>query len=538
MEQPGRAPLDGFRCEVAVIGGGINGVAIARECARAGKRTLLLERHDFASGSTSRSTRIIHGGLRYLEHRELGLVRESLRERERLLRERPHLVRPLKFLLALSPGRRHSSLAIRAGLMLYQAMGGRRSPPGRAGVAELERLLDSGSEWAIFDYEDAQCEFPERLVAEWLIEGLASGLTARNHTEVLEVVTRDGVARGLRLRDQLTQQESLVEADWIINATGPWVDRVVRASGLDAPRLVGGVRGSHLLLPRFDGAPQAAVYSEGVDGRPVFVVPWNGQLLVGTTEVRDDGDPAAASPESAEIDHLFRSLKTLFPAAPEPESAQAFAGIRPLPHAPEAEPSAITRRHHWHDHAADGAAHLLSLVGGKLTTAAAVARECARRLGMPAEERCIFAAAPPADGVESALAQWSRLVAQVAGIPETSARALAEWHCHRALPIARLAATCERLREPLCPHSPHLVAEAVEAVQHECAVTLADILLRRAPVALGACWTEECSAAAARRVGAALGWDAARIASELETFEEERAQFLVRASRPLAERAA
>src|SRR5213596_4333124 len=148
-----RPPLEGERFQVIVIGGGINGVAIARECARGGKRTLLVEQHDFASGTTSRSTRIIHGGLRYLEHAEIGLVRESLRERERLLRERPHLVRPMQFLLALSNEHRpfmRSSLAIRTGLWLYHSWAGgqRQISPNY----ELERQLDAGRSWSVFAY--------------------------------------------------------------------------------------------------------------------------------------------------------------------------------------------------------------------------------------------------------------------------------------------------------------------------------------------------------------------------------------------------
>src|SRR5207248_10657259 len=161
-----RAPLDGSRFDVVVVGGGSNGVAIARECALAGRRTLLLEQHDFASGTTSRATRIIHGGLRYLEHGELSLVRESLRERERLLRERPHLVRPLEFVMALGPGQQRSALAVRAGLWLYGKMAGlrRRSRTAESNnVRLLETLLDQGRRWALFSYEDAQCEFPERL---------------------------------------------------------------------------------------------------------------------------------------------------------------------------------------------------------------------------------------------------------------------------------------------------------------------------------------------------------------------------------------
>src|SRR4029077_12859187 len=204
-----RGPLDGQRFHVAVIGGGINGVAVARECARAGKRTLLVEQQDFASGTTSRSTRIIHGGLRYLEHGELGLVRESLRERRRLLRDRPHLVNPLQFLLALDGSRHRSALRVRKGLWLYRQRGG--SQPGtnaaRANQNRLERLLDAGRHWSIFSFEDAQCEFPERLVAEWLVEAIEAGTEARNHTQVLAVDIRQRRAKGVLLRDRPSGKE-------------------------------------------------------------------------------------------------------------------------------------------------------------------------------------------------------------------------------------------------------------------------------------------------------------------------------------------
>src|SRR6476620_3981743 len=180
---PIRRPLEGERFHVIVIGGGINGVAIARECARAGRRTLLVEQHDFAAGTTSRATRIIHGGLRYLEHGEIGLVRESLRERQRLLHERPHLVRPMQFLLALDSESSRSALEIRIGLWLDRRLAGSRVTSSRNddAIAALERLLDADSKCAIFDYADAQCEFPERLVAEWLVEAAQAGAAVRNH---------------------------------------------------------------------------------------------------------------------------------------------------------------------------------------------------------------------------------------------------------------------------------------------------------------------------------------------------------------------
>src|SRR2546422_3900424 len=186
MTFPGitRRPLEGDHFHVIVIGGGISGVAIARECARAGRRTLLVEQHDFAAGTTSRSTRIMHGGLRYLEHADIRLVRESLRERQRLLLERPHLAHPVHFLLALDQNSRRSALAVRTGLWLYRRLGGAglRADSSQADQNKLERLLDAGRRWSIFSLEDAQCEFPERLVAEWLVEAMEAGAGARQHT--------------------------------------------------------------------------------------------------------------------------------------------------------------------------------------------------------------------------------------------------------------------------------------------------------------------------------------------------------------------
>ncbi len=530
---PSRRSLDGERFEVAVIGGGINGVAIARACARGGRRTLLLEQHDFASGTTSRSTRIIHGGLRYLEHGELGLVRESLREREKLLRERSHLVRPLKFLLALPAEGRHSALAVRAGLWFYRAMAGRRGPQSMD-AAQFENLLDAGQHWAVFHYDDAQCEFPERLVAEWLTEAVAAGAVARNYTRVVAIESRFGRATGLIVRDLLDKCEAAVEADWIINASGPWVDRVCATAVMRREKpLVGGVRGSHIVLPCFPGMPDSAVYTEAQDGRPIFLVPWNGRLLVGTTEVRDTGDPGRTAPSHEELEYLFSSVRKLFPSAPLSGSdvEYSFAGIRPLPYSPEMTPSAVTRRHRLHDHSEDGIKGLISVVGGKLTTAASLARECARRIGLRAPEpHPLLAQAPSPELLDSALREWARQVACMAGISQPSARAMAEWHGPGALRIARHAANDERLRAPLCEHCDHIVAEAVDAVESEGAQRLGDILLRRVPVAFSGCWSEECSRQAARRIGSALAWDDRRIAAEVEGFEEERQGFLRRES--------
>ncbi len=553
-----RQNLDGKRFDVVILGGGINGAAIARECVRAHKTVLLVEQNDFGSGTTSRATRIIHGGLRYLEYGELGLVRESLRERETLLAESGHLVRPLNFLLAMPQDSHRSALAVRFGLWLYRRIA-RRKPihDPKSDRRRLEQLLDHGQHWSVFSYEDAQCEYPERLIIEWLIEAVTFGAVVRNYTEALEVQRSDGFITGVRLRDRVTAEEYTVEADWIINATGPWADAVCRRSNIktDEP-LIGGVRGAHILLPMITAAPKAAVYTEAIDGRPIFVIPWAGQLLVGTTEVRDTRDPAQATASADEITYLLKSVQRLFPSAKFGfhDIRAAFAGIRPLPHITERTPNSVTRRHFLIDHTDDGAQHMISIIGGKLTTAASLARQCARAMGINVPEPKGYAVIPvnfndfetdnggsvenlgrnelanvgtgvharPTRAVARALLELS----EFARIPSASVKAIGQLFGHAAPRVFNVIQIDDAYREPICPHTDHLVGEAVYAARSEFAVTLADILLRRVPVALGPCWSEECTRIAAQNIGAALHWTPERTAIQADDFQEEYDRFL------------
>jgi len=536
-----RARLEGQNFQVIVIGGGINGVAVARECARAGKRTLLVEQNDFASGVTSRSTRIIHGGLRYLEHGEMDLVRESVRERDRLLRERSHLVHPVHFLLLLNENSQRSAMKVRAGLWLYQRLAGRKaSAVSEMESKRVERALDAEHRWSLFNYEDAQCEFPERLVAEWLTEAVDAGAVVRNHSEVLAIDVAHGRARGILVRDRTSNRDERIDGAWIINCTGPWADRICQRSSIrTAKPMLGGVRGSHIVLPRFSGAPNTALYTEAADGRPVFLLPWNEQIMVGTTEVDDAGDPAKAVPSSEEIEYLLRTVTQLFPRAKvgPHDIKYAFAGIRPLAYSPGNRSAAVTRRHFLHDHSGEGAARMISVIGGKLTTAAALARECARKIGLSvAEPKAI--AVGPGTALDPMLDQAVVEIAQAGSVSEESARGIVEWHGKRAMDIARTALVSAELRAPICPHTSHIVAEVVEAYRRECAVTLGDVLLRRVPVALGPCWSDSCSREAALRIGAVLGWDEQTMGGNLESFEMERAAFVRRPTRSVAFEAA
>jgi len=525
-----RPPLEGERFQVVVIGGGINGVAIARECARAKRRTLLLEQADFGAGTTSRSTRIIHGGLRYLEHGELAMVRESLRERQRLLQQTPHLVRPMRFLLALGPESRRSALKVRIGLWLYRRLAGQTilTSDTRAEERQLEALLDSGQRWSIFDYEDAQCEFPERLLAEWLVEAAEAGAVARNYSQVLVVDVTHGRARGVLVRDLLSGKEERVEAGWIINATGPWADRVCQRSQINTGgMMVGGVRGSHIVLPRFAGAPNAAVFTEASDRRPVFIIPWNEQLLVGTTEIPDQGDPGKVSPSDQEIEYLLNVVSELIPGNTfsKADIRYSFAGIRPLPFARGKKADEITRRHILHDHSKEGVQRMISVIGGKLTTAGSLARQCARVIGLKVDEPELTMVSHTGQ-MDAGLDDFIAELMAIPGFSETGAEKIAEWHGKRTLPIVQSVRSSPILRASLCPHTEHIVGEAVEAFQHEYAVKLADVLLRRVPVALGPCWSSQCSEIAAGKIASAMGWSSAEMNSQLESFQSERQAFV------------
>ena len=482
-----RPPLPSHPYDVIVVGGGINGAAIARECSLAGKRVLLLEQNDFGSGTSSRATRIIHGGLRYLEHGELALVRESIHERELLLRAKPNLVHPLRFVLAIprhnNPFSFRSPLALRAGLAIYRAISGRRTDATTAkqDITTLESSLDSGQRWTLLDYEDAQCEFPERLIADWVVEAAAAGAAVRNHTEVLSVEVANGCATGVRARNRFTGEESRFSATWIINATGPWADRVTAASNIAVPQMIGGVRGSHIILPRFAGAPASAVYTEAADGRPFFVLPWNEQTLVGTTEVNDNADPAHTAPSTQEISYLMKSFLRIFPRSGlgSANIIHCYAGIRPLPYVANQDANATTRKHFLHDHSDEGARGLISVIGGKLTTATSLARDCAKKIGLMPSVRVPDVISPASSRTESADLRFD-------------------------------------------------VTRAVHAFQHEFAVTLGDVLLRRVPVALSSNWTADDTRTAARQISHALGWSDFEVTQRIEDFAAEKSAFLIK----------
>ncbi|MGH2585947.1 MAG: glycerol-3-phosphate dehydrogenase/oxidase, partial [Dehalococcoidia bacterium] len=344
------------RYDVIVIGGGINGAGIARDAAERGLAVLLLDQEDWGFGTTWRSTKLIHGGLRYLEHGELGLVFESLRERGVLLRTAPHLVRPLPFLLPVYRNGRRGMATLRLGLTLYDllAVGGglpRHRAMSVSATAAAEPRLDRSGLRGGLAYWDGQVELPERLCLENVLRAREAGATALSYVRVERLEVAGGRVGGVSATDTRGGESYEMQASLVVNAAGPWVDRVLRPA-VTRQRLIAGTRGTHLVVQFPDGGPRQAIYAEADrDGRPFFIIPWRGVHLIGTTDVPVE-DPEATLPSDDEVDYLIEAARTILPGEclERADVWYAYAGIRPLPAGDRRNAGAIPRRHYIVDH--------------------------------------------------------------------------------------------------------------------------------------------------------------------------------------------
>jgi glycerol-3-phosphate dehydrogenase len=509
-----------------VIGAGINGAAIAREAALSGLTVLLVERGDVAAGTSSASSRLIHGGLRYLEYAEISLVRESLRERERLLRHAPHLVEPLELCIPIYAGARRRRWQVAVGLTLYDWLSTDRSLPGHAMLTRAAlgaRLpgLDGADLVGGASYYDAQARYPERLVVENVRDAVANGARLMTYTRVTRVRVEAGRVAGVEWRNS-SGETGFAPAPLVVNAAGPWVDEVL--GSIKHTRLIGGTKGSHLIARPFPGAPRVGVYVEArSDGRPFFILPWNELLLVGTTDERFEGDAANATIDDAELSYLARETERVFPAAAGLASRVLYThtGVRPLPYRPRGKEGAITRRHLIRRHRS--AAGLYSVVGGKLTTHRALAEDVLRvlrrhlprlRHASPTRERALPGALDARERDE--------LLAEV-GAALGRAQAARLWRVYGscAAAIAKLARGDRELAARLGPgsgDSAPLAAELVHARDAEWARTLDDMLQRRCMAGLDADFGLDVAEPAARCLERLGIWDATQAAGELESY--------------------
>jgi len=491
--------------DVIVIGGGINGAGVARDSALRGLKTILVEKNDFASGSSSWSSRLIHGGLRYLEYFEFPLVRESLKEREVLLHTAPHLVTPLQLTIPIYRDRSRPYWKIWAGMILYDIFSFDKTLPihrmlPQAKFKQLFRSLDTDNLAGGSQYYDGQVTLAERLCLENILSAQNAGGVALNYMEVTELPIQGDRITDVVCKDKLTGESITISGSpnaVIINTAGPWIDRVcerasqVGQTGIGSRDMNGGTKGSHIVVEEFPGAPGSTLYVEAKsDGRPFFIIPWLGKYLIGTTDLPYKDDIENIKANDGEIDYLLQEVNSIIPTANlrRDDIKFTYSGVRPLPNSEGKKPGSITRKHIIFDHRKQGVSNLLSLIGGKLTTYRHVGEEMVdailkrtKRSPKPCQTDsmplpgCIL---PSDRRIQQAIDKYESTLA-IDKIDH-----LFSVYGARAVEVLALTKDNPALRESLSPDLPDIKAQVVYAVESESAHNLVDILRRRTTMAM------------------------------------------------------
>jgi len=509
--------------DLAIIGAGINGAAVAREAALRGLNVIVLDKGDFGAETSSWSSRLIHGGLRYLQHGEIPLVRESLRDREALFQIAGHLVMPIPFVVPIFKHNHLPGWMFRIGMVLYDALSLRKSVPlhralgKKATRVEFPGLNSNGLRGAL-KYYDGQVAYAERLVLETLMSAAEAGADVMNYAAVLGVIVENGRAVGIRVHDEAKDANVIVRAQVVINAAGPWADFVTVDLGIE--RMIGGSKGTHMVVDPFPGAPDAAIYYEArSDNRIVLVIPWNGRYLIGTTDDRFSGDldKVAGTPE--ELDYLLLETNSLIPGAHLTRESvlYTYSGVRPLPYRVSGSTGTISRSHQILEHSEVGG--LISIVGGKLTPHLSLGTEVVDKAATLLERKLPSSHSRTRRLPGAPLGDWRQEADSLASAlpwPASLTARLLKVYGTRVLDLVSLTSQDPALHRVIGEGSSAMLAAEIHlAVQDECAVHLTDILHRRAMVGLEPDLAIGMDAEVAEMTAPLLGWDAERIAQEV-----------------------
>lgn len=524
--------------DLLVIGGGITGCGVARDAAMRGLRVALVEGGDWASGTSSRSSRLVHGGVRYLEHGALGLVFEASRERRTLLSIAPHLVRPLPFIWPVYADARVPRWKLRAGLALYDALSLLRNvEPHRglsaAAVAAIEPALDGAGLTGGARYWDAATN-DARLTLANAVAAAEAGAAAASYARVVGLRPAAGGGQVAAVECALTRARLEVRAAAVVNATGPWTDELRRLAGANgAGAAVRGTKGVHLAVRRARlGNRNALTLLSPVDGRVMFVLPAGPHAIIGTTDTHTTAHPAEVRAAESDVAYLLRSANAFFPEArlTRDDVVCAWAGIRPLVAAGHTGrgASAASREHAiTREGSGGGSGGVLTVSGGKLTTyrsmAAEVVDAAEQAIGRRATPSATaFTALPGGDDPDRAALR----AAAASALPSEAAAAHFAAAYGSRWPLAWAPAERDpALAAPLVAGLPYRLAEVAHAATHEGAVTIADVLVRRIQVAFE---TRDAGRGAARAaapvLAAVLGWSPAQVACELRRYDAEVAR--------------
>jgi glycerol-3-phosphate dehydrogenase len=534
--------MAGERFDLAVIGGGITGAGVALDAATRGYSVALLEKADFASGTSSRSSKLVHGGLRYLRQFDLGLVREALLERQLMVKLAPHLVTPVKLVVAAFEGARPDRL-FGIGLNMYDVMAtpslrGRRS--ARRAAAAAGDGLDNDFDWSpsrhrLIGGEEVVSLLPAlaareptggylfydcqtddvRLVLTVLGEAERFGAICANRLEAIEL-TPEGVV----VEDTTTSERFTVEADNVINATGVWADRI-KPEELHAEAEVPVIRpsrGTHITLSREDLPLDAGAVVPSRGSRFIFALPWLGRSLIGTTDNDYDGDIDHVRPALDDVEYLLEAVNEFFGTSLAGGAVTgAYAGVRPLISTGDSRKSVdISRKAELYETSSG----LITITGGKLTTWRRMAKLAVDRL-VERDSRdapCRTHEIPLGEPVEAAS------LPRVEGVGDEAYEPLASRYGHAAEEVLAIASESGELAQAIVSAFPDLLAEAVFAARREQALTVADVLLRRTRLGVLAA-REVISDGVPERVAQAMakerGWDPARVADEAARFRQE-----------------
>ena len=519
--------------DLLVIGGGITGVAIARDAAMRGMRTALVEKEDFASGTSGRSSRLIHGGIRYLEYYQFKLVFESCCERRILRQIAPRLVRPLPFLYPLYRGQKPAPWKLRLGLTLYDALGLFRSVQrhtwlDRSQVREREPIVSQRDLLGAARFYDAWTD-DARLTLTIARSAHLQGAVITNHVRAVDLMTAKGRVVGATVVDQLGGRHIEVQARVVVSATGVWGDRVLAMDRASEPRVLRPTKGAHLVVRRNRLCSRhAVVFDSPSDGRHVFLIPWGDFALVGTTDTpfRGELDNPAATME--DVDYLLESVSHAFPHAQlaSDDIISTFAGLRPLiadgGPAPQSGTGAGTSyafsREHQIEESATG---LITITGGKLTTHRLMAEQTVDQV----QERL---------STDVGSGRWrqcrtreplefaqTRPTLSGEADPDVEQHLMATYG-NQAARILAYAEENPTLMERIVPDLPYLMAEAVYSIHHEMALTLSDVLIRRTHVIYE---TTDGGLSRARAVAelmaSRLRWDELAIDQQLSRYASE-----------------
>ena len=513
--------------DLLVVGSGITGTGVAREAALRGLSVALVDRADIASGTSSRSSRLVHGGVRYLEHGHVRMVFESSRERRTLLRIAPHLVRPLAFTWPVYRGARLPRWKVTAGLALYDALAlfrnvGRHERLNARRLLEREpALLETGLTGGT-GYWDASTD-DSRLTLANALSAAEHGAEVASYTKVVALLREGSRVVGARVRDTLLGAEREIRARLTVSAVGPWTDSLLRLEDPDSPPLVRGTRGAHLLLPRERvGNSGALTLLAPQDGRVVFILPAGAFTLVGTTDTPTDVPPESVRATSGDVSYLLGVVRHFMPASTVDtgDVVSAWAGIRPLAAAGYDDGPSSASREHRIDNRTPG---LLVVTGGKLTTYRSMATEIvdaaanALHMSLPASGTDAL----PLPGGDGDMTIVRSEAAATIGNPEVTVR-LTSAHGTGWRTVWQLVQDEPALGEPIARPLPYIRAEVVHAVRSEWARTLADVLVRRVPVAFE---TPDHGRDAARSIvmlmARELVWDDVRCRVELERYDAD-----------------